>query len=40
MQLNLSKYVYGDKVLNHPIIGEISCNGFEAAYNKCYNVVD
>jgi hypothetical protein len=40
MFLNLYSYVKKDKIIEHPIIGEVSCGGFYSAFKKCLEISD
>ena len=40
MILNLYSYVKKDKIIEHPIIGEVSCGGFYQAFKKCLDITD
>lgn len=40
MLLNIYSYVKKDKVIEHPIIGEVSCGGFYSAFKKCLDITD
>ncbi len=40
MYLNIKSYICKDKVVEHPVIGEVSCSGFYGAFKKCIEITD
>ena len=40
MFLNIFSYVKKDKVIEHSVIGEVSCGGFYSAFKKCLEISD